>query len=177
MLRIVTGSRAGGQSVVLQSSPETLENQVRLCRRIKCLHTCLQVQEKTLGFKVSTSAGHCVSKEWAATVYGHTHNQQCDKEDLDSPPPDHMLLHSSVTQRDITLHIHKAVNSIGLEWDISGPILDHPVVQHEYILLLLGFKGLTVPSKADFALFVQTHLVQLTHTVRQIDQVLFGLSR
>jgi hypothetical protein len=114
------------------------------------------------------------AKSWAATEYGRAHNQQSDREDLDSPLPDHTGCHSPASQRDITLHIHKAIFSIGLEWDISVSVTGHPVVQREYILLLLRFKGSTLPTKTEFALLVHTYLISLARSVQELDQSLIN---
>jgi hypothetical protein len=104
-----------------------------------------KVAKDQLVLKYQRLLGIARAKSWAATEYGRAHNQQSDREDLESPLPDHTGCHLSVSQHGITLHIHKAIFSIGLEWDISVSITDHPVVQWEYILLLLRFKKPLVP--------------------------------
>jgi hypothetical protein len=134
-------------------------------------------KDQQLVVKYQRLLGIARAKSWAATEYGRAHNQQSDREDLESPLPDHTGCHLSASQRDITLHIHKAIFSIGLEWDISVSITDHPVVQREYILLLLRFKGSTLPTKTEFALLVHTYLISLARTVQEIDQSLIDIGK
>jgi hypothetical protein len=112
------------------------------------------------------------AKDWAASVYGSAHNKESDCEDVSSPLPDHTTIHPGAAREDIKLHIHKAVSSIGFGSDHPVNILIHPVVQREYILLLLRFKESTLPSKADFALLIQVYLVHLKEAAKQIDLLL-----
>jgi hypothetical protein len=136
-----------------------------------------KVAKDQLVVKYQRLLGIARAKSWAATEYGRAHNQQSDREDLESPLPDHTGCHLSASQRDITLHIYKAIFSIGLEWDISVPITGHPVVQREYILLLLRFKGSTLPTKTEFAVLVHTYLIGLARSVQELDQSLVDIGK
>jgi hypothetical protein len=112
------------------------------------------------------------AKDWDASEFGSSHNTQSDKEDLDSPLPDHTICHPAASKEDIKVHIHKAVSSIGLLWESSSEVLNHPVLHREYILLLLRFQSSSLPSKTEFGLFVHIYLVHLKQAAEQIDQLL-----
>jgi hypothetical protein len=113
------------------------------------------------------------AKDWAARVYGTSHNQASDQEDVDSPLPDHTRLHPSAQAEDIKDHIHKAIKLIDWDTHPCKVLQDHPVIQREYILLLLRFKSSSLPSKSDFVIYVQSYLNHLNLETQQLDELLF----
>jgi hypothetical protein len=112
------------------------------------------------------------AKEWAAKVYGPSHNLATDQEDLDSPIPDNSCLHPTAKHEDIKFHCHKAIESIGLDTHPSQVPLDHPIIQREYILLLLRFNSSSLPTKTVFGKFIQTYLCHLKLATEQVDGLL-----
>jgi hypothetical protein len=120
--------------------------------------------------KSQLQLGIARAKDWAATEFGSSHNSETNQEDLESSIPDGSALHPNASPEDIQDHLRKAIESIGLKTDISEITLRHPVVQKEYILILLRFDNSSIPSKADFVLLVQLHLSHLQQAFRQLDQ-------
>jgi hypothetical protein len=114
------------------------------------------------------------ARGWASSAQGQFHSQAASDfwQNFDPPLPDHSLPHPSATSEDIRLHLHKAVDSIGLASELSAvPLSEHPAIQREYELLHLRFESTSVPSKARIALFAQVYLTHLRLASRRIDQV------
>jgi hypothetical protein len=105
-------------------------------------------------------------------AYGKAHNKLSDQEDIDSPLPNHTAGHPPGTKEDVKVHIHKAISSMGLVVKDSLDVSTHPAIHREYILLLLHFQGASLPSKADFILFVRIYLAHIKQATTQVDQVL-----
>ena len=112
------------------------------------------------------------AKDWAAAAFGIDHNRRSNFEDVKSSLPDHTQGHPEAQLEDIKFHLHKAAFSIGLDWDTSFPVVSHPSVHQEYILLLLRFRSSSLPNKERFALLVQIFLIHLKQASTQIDRVI-----
>jgi hypothetical protein len=143
-----------------------------------------QVQKANLTTQTLSTTSHQVKKlrrllaiaraqDWARSTFGPLRSDFTDAEDTSEPLPEDQGV--AATKEDIKLHIHKAVAGIGLGSDESGVNVTHPIIQKEFILLLVRFRSSSLPTNEDFALLVRTYLICLNQATQKIDEILCHL--